>query len=783
MSSQVNIDVKVKTDEAASDVKKLGDDIKKIKGKAPVKVEVDTREARTKITDIKKALSELQVGSGVSSAFGAAMGTLSQQATHLSDGLTGASKSAADMGISMGIAAANALGPWGQLVAGVAGAIGMIQNLEQEQITQINQTRQLQQLQGDLGGRYAALSDGISATATSSERLQIITQRVQQSFSAQIALANQLTGALSNLNRGGVRSADQTAEAYVRAAEGAMPAIRRLMGTQASLNDVIAGGDALLRRFGQSVTITGNALVDQGNRTAALREVQRKAAQDRLRELEAERDRLVQFNRTFTTQSDEQRTALQQLRDAETRVGVSRAHLTQITRESTTATNQALQATQELTAAQKAAAAQEMSDATKERRRLAALAAATNAPTARQLRDARNQIFDAVSAAQHQERLTILRASTDEKERGTQRYRNAVAELVYRQGQTMRTIEIARAEEELGRVRRENGENEATRQTRLAGAAQNLLRIQREVVEAQDAEATRRREIAEAEATQAMEAANAVRTAQDNQLQGMSQMVAANESLRAAREGLALASLDEAFAGTSAVQVAQAALPAIQEQIRLANERITAARERSASEADINSLIRERIGLETQQAQAQTRIVQAQRTQISVGKIYGETMTEAGKSMTTSLVGAAGAAIFAGENVGEALQKALAATLQQIAIESAVKALFHTASGFGALAFGLPNASIHFKSAAGFAATAVAAGVGGAAIAPSGESAPTTGATTSPRAEAPSRRDEDEGRGAPRNISISINAFQSADSARSLIVRSLREAGYNGQRV
>lgn len=85
--------------------------------------------------------------------------------------------------------------------------------------------------------------------------------------------------------------------------------------------------------------------------------------------------------------------------------------------------------------------------------------------------------------------------------------------------------------------------------------------------------------------------------------------------------------------------------------------------------------------------------------------------------------------VLTGETGPAALRKLTAAVLAQVAAQAAVKALYELAEGFANLAlaaWGVPNAGTaavaHFKAAALYGAVAVAAGVAGRAIAPSGES-------------------------------------------------------------
>jgi hypothetical protein len=98
------------------------------------------------------------------------------------------------------------------------------------------------------------------------------------------------------------------------------------------------------------------------------------------------------------------------------------------------------------------------------------------------------------------------------------------------------------------------------------------------------------------------------------------------------------------------------------------------------------------------------------------------------QSLSSGLAAAVEAAISGGDSIGKAFLKAAAAQLKATAVQSSVLALFETAKGFAALAVGSPTAAAHFKSAAVFGATALAAGVVGAGLgaASGGASSPQT---------------------------------------------------------
>ncbi len=128
-------------------------------------------------------------------------------------------------------------------------------------------------------------------------------------------------------------------------------------------------------------------------------------------------------------------------------------------------------------------------------------------------------------------------------------------------------------------------------------------------------------------------------------------------------------------------------------------------------------------------------------------------------TIASGMSAAIDAAITGSESIGAAIKKALGAQLKAIAIESGVRALFETAKGFAALAFGSPTAAAHFKSAAIFGATALAAGVGSAALGggASASSQPTSGGSAQTQNLASSGRSQQSGGG--QTIVININGM------------------------
>lgn len=121
---------------------------------------------------------------------------------------------------------------------------------------------------------------------------------------------------------------------------------------------------------------------------------------------------------------------------------------------------------------------------------------------------------------------------------------------------------------------------------------------------------------------------------------------------------------------------------------------------------------------------AEATRAEAARTAIATARTEAEAIrngpVELLKTSAESLNQAVSSALFAaiqnGENVGEAIRKALEASLFSLATQSTVKALYETAQGFGSLALGSPTAALHFKAAGLYAATAAGAAVAGVGV-------------------------------------------------------------------
>lgn len=88
-------------------------------------------------------------------------------------------------------------------------------------------------------------------------------------------------------------------------------------------------------------------------------------------------------------------------------------------------------------------------------------------------------------------------------------------------------------------------------------------------------------------------------------------------------------------------------------------------------------------------------------------------------ALSSGMAASVEAAITGSQSIGQAFKNAAAAALKATAVESTIKALYHTAAGVGSIALGPiggVSAAAHFKAAGLYAATALAAGAASAGL-------------------------------------------------------------------
>lgn len=157
----------------------------------------------------------------------------------------------------------------------------------------------------------------------------------------------------------------------------------------------------------------------------------------------------------------------------------------------------------------------------------------------------------------------------------------------------------------------------------------------------------------------------------------------------------------------------------------------------------------------------------------------------------TAMASHAQAMIQGKETIGAALQGMLKDVLTSIGSEAMIKGAMMMAEGAAALAgiYTAPLAAGNFAAGAAFFGVGALASAAGAAIPAAstggggggGGAAGGSAAMAGPAGATPMRSGGGGSDEAPKNITINFSAFQSNEAAQALIVRSLREAGYNGR--
>lgn len=209
--------------------------------------------------------------------------------------------------------------------------------------------------------------------------------------------------------------------------------------------------------------------------------------------------------------------------------------------------------------------------------------------------------------------------------------------------------------------------------------------------------------------------------------------------------------------------------------------RIAQAQAEGRSQADINRLLQERIGLQRSIAQVSQEQTAIQREQGAAVREFRDQMVGALSSTADAFAGAAVAALEGSKTFGEAMREMLRSVLASLAKQSIVEALKNTALGIAALASGNVAGAPGFFAAAGlWGAVGVASGVGLAAMpkaAPA--SSPTAGASAGVR-ERP-QLGAGTGPSGPLQINITVSgALMTSEQVQDGIVRGLEHAHGRG---
>jgi hypothetical protein len=659
---------------------------------------------------------------------------LSEKASELAGSMGGAAGKIADVGIK----SLAAFGGIGLQATAAVGAVLMLYNAyeqfaeKQRAVTAGAAT--LAAVNTQLGGSYESVRLAAAQDGTAEERVNAIRAAGLSILQQRIALDQQ--GFSRTQSDAFVESLDRLSAAYTGLGAAAPLATREMV------QHAIQSGNAAeqQRVLGTSFMHSTDATIEHANQTRALTVVLGQAAARSL----ANRQELL---RTANAQVVSARASVASLinqEDAGAAAAIATTTLNRALAAQARLTGQVALATASNTRMQQEAtvATQELADANATAVAAAATTAAEAAAAAARVAAARARGGGSAAPTQQE-----LRATAEGLRMAREANDNAMS------GSNVEMV-VAQARAHLDFTTRELTHAEADRhhhtrrvtaalqeQTQAQGAYRAALEAESAaVVEAETArgvEIASQRALADAQrdAQSAAEASLATGAAQ------LRQADARSLAMQRAREDAEAAS---AAAVTSDVSPRAALLAAeetaTRELARATVDLATARRE----EADASISYEERTTRSTDASLRYTRALVASRSATTglnaeANKIKTDrtdALAASAKGLGDGLVSAGLAAAFAGENIGAALQKQLAASLQALAIESAQKALFALAQGFLYLATpGMQaSAAASFTSAAVFGAVAVGAGAVSAAIAPSAAPAAAAGGGADERA-------------------------------------------------
>jgi hypothetical protein len=212
------------------------------------------------------------------------------------------------------------------------------------------------------------------------------------------------------------------------------------------------------------------------------------------------------------------------------------------------------------------------------------------------------------------------------------------------------------------------------------------------------------------------------------------------------------------------------------------------ARMSGASQAEINDLMRQRIGIQTALSQSTSELTAATARNTAGLTELKDKMAEAASGMADGFAGAAVAAIDGSKSFDVAAKQVLRSTLKSVAQMAFVEALKNGALALGHLAsFNYPGAAAAGAAAGAWAGVAIAAG-GAIAATNSWDQQPkpaatSGGSTSSARADmGPARTDRSSGSGGPLNLNITVSGaiFETRHEVLQGIARGMTDAVHHG---
>ena len=620
---------------------------------------------------------------------------LSEKASELAGSMGGAAGKIADVGLK----SLAAFGGIGLQATAAVGAVLMLYNAyvqyETEQRAVKAASEELAAAQVRLGGTYSSLTEAANADGDAEQRVAAIRAASAAIVQEQVA----------TLGRGYTQ---QETDQLTQLSHAIADSTRARLGmTAAQIESTIETGTAAQQQLVLGVVVEHSTNAETEHANVLLRATLAREHSIRV-QLEEIRSRIhgTQGNRSAISALEDLRTATAQQTTAQHELTVATAataaaesRATAVTREQEGNRIQALAASDAAARATAAAAA-----AARARH---ASSGGGSAPSEQQLRA-------------QAEGLRLAQAANDNARQSATLDEQRI-ELGRRFEFATREVTLAQ-ESHHDRSRRLTTALQAqTEAVNALHASQSAYRAGQEAITALiAAEADAQRD-----ATAAEKASLITREAQVRQADARSlAMQRAREDAEAASAAEKSLSSEDVTSGISPrAALLSAEETATRELARATVDLTTARRE----EGDASISYEERTARMTTALAAQTGALQRQRAAqravtAEVDKIKTDrtdALAASAKGLGDGLVSAGLAAAFAGENIGAALQKQLAASLQALAIESAQKALYSLATGFFYLATGNPAAVPAFTSAAIFGAVAVGAGAVSAAIAPS----------------------------------------------------------------
>lgn len=619
----------------------------------------------------------------------------------------------------VGVKSLAAFGPWGIAATAAIGVVGLAVNTYREYEAQLERTRAISEstaaATAALGGSYSTVTAAAAAATTAEAARLAVARETQTILQAQLSLVGQgfSAGQSEALTASFQRLSDATrvAGTSVNALSPAMIQHAVLSGNAAEQQRVL--GMTLLRSS-DAATQQAQAvqLSAQMEATATrLRLVNaRDAARAATEAYEAERRRSTADETSLGT--------LQRLRPASVALGAARRELTAATSEAeareralASAAQATAAATEEANTAGKALARQRLDDNAAERRHARQASAAAGAPSAQEQRAAI-------------EALRVAREAND----------NAGAQIDFtaRQVEAQRALTFATNELAVAERRLATGRPTAAERTATTTALRTYLQAQEALTAAETEEAA------------AMQAKNAALRAEADaraevnartreqllagpalERQAAAQARALNDAQLAASAALAASQANVAndngnprVALLRAEEAATIALRAAQTELWHANDEVNRSLVASVEQRQRLIAATNGVAAATDRQSAAQRAVNADVAKIRTDRT--DALEASARGLAGGLMESAVAAAIAGENIGAAMQKQLAASLAVLSAESAQRSLFSLASAFFQVGMGrLDLAGPLFVSAATFAAVAVGSGVAAAALTPS----------------------------------------------------------------